>query len=332
MTKFNDKDLKIIFDNESSKLGIDSSMIEKDYYVFVVLDYLFNKSKWKDDIFFKGGTALSKCFGLINRFSEDIDLVIGWKLLGINDEKANETRGSKTAEKFDKIWRDKMSDFIKKDFAPAVNKYIKSLYPTRNDVGVGIEIGTNFSINVFYPSLYKNDKSKAIKPFIKIEIGPRSMVIEKENHIISPYIKDFIKNQKEKQTKVVTISSSIIFWEKVAILHEIAFLGRTRNYLHYSRHYYDLYCLYNSEIRKNALNHSNLVELLGQFRKNFFRIKTQCIDAFTPKSIILVPNDQIIRILKKDYEKMLDMIYKDAPNFDEILKVIKILQKEINSL
>ncbi len=39
---------------------------------------------------FKGGTSLSKVFGLIDRFSEDIDLVLDWRLLGYNQDGAND--------------------------------------------------------------------------------------------------------------------------------------------------------------------------------------------------------------------------------------------------
>lgn len=55
--------------------GIPEVYIEKDYWVIIALHALFH-STVKDTIVFKGGTALSKCTGLIERFSEDIDLVL----------------------------------------------------------------------------------------------------------------------------------------------------------------------------------------------------------------------------------------------------------------
>jgi predicted nucleotidyltransferase component of viral defense system len=50
-------------------------IVEKDLYVSYVLDFLFNRSEIKDNIEFRGGTILSKGYNLINRFSEDIDIV-----------------------------------------------------------------------------------------------------------------------------------------------------------------------------------------------------------------------------------------------------------------
>lgn len=53
-------------------MGISHAVVEKDYWVCVVLVYLFNESKWKDAFTFKGGTSLSKCFHLIERFGNCI--------------------------------------------------------------------------------------------------------------------------------------------------------------------------------------------------------------------------------------------------------------------
>lgn len=55
----------------SENTGIDSGIIEKDYYVTMFLKFLVKK---QPQIIFKGGTSLSKCYKLIKRFSEDIDL------------------------------------------------------------------------------------------------------------------------------------------------------------------------------------------------------------------------------------------------------------------
>lgn len=55
----------------ANELGIPTNVIEKDYYVTITLKAL---SKKLDDMVFKGGTSLTKCYQLLNRFSEDIDL------------------------------------------------------------------------------------------------------------------------------------------------------------------------------------------------------------------------------------------------------------------
>ena len=61
--------------------SLPTAVVEKDFWVCWTLDYLFHDSSWKDHLAFKGGTSLSKCFDLIHRFSEDIDLILNWNPL-----------------------------------------------------------------------------------------------------------------------------------------------------------------------------------------------------------------------------------------------------------
>lgn len=55
----------------SNELAISANVIEKDYYVTLILKAISEQMK---DIVFKGGTSLTKCYQLLERFSEDIDL------------------------------------------------------------------------------------------------------------------------------------------------------------------------------------------------------------------------------------------------------------------
>ena len=55
----------------ANELAIPTNIIEKDYYVTITLKSLSEKL---DDMVFKGGTSLTKCYQLLDRFSEDIDI------------------------------------------------------------------------------------------------------------------------------------------------------------------------------------------------------------------------------------------------------------------
>ena len=70
------KDREELFVNTAARKGLDKAIIEKDFWVCFSLDYLFNKSPWKDRIAFKGGTSLSKVYNQIQRFSEDFWLML----------------------------------------------------------------------------------------------------------------------------------------------------------------------------------------------------------------------------------------------------------------
>lgn len=68
---------------EESHPGIGQAAIEKDWWVSVTLKALF-QTECAESLIFKGGTSLSKGWGLIERFSEDIDLAISHSFFGIN--------------------------------------------------------------------------------------------------------------------------------------------------------------------------------------------------------------------------------------------------------
>src|SRR5712691_10935201 len=78
-----------LFRESAARRGMSPAIVEKDFWVCWVLKKLFTDADLKDRMVFKGGTTLSKVFRLIDRFSEDIDLVLDWRLLGYGPELEN---------------------------------------------------------------------------------------------------------------------------------------------------------------------------------------------------------------------------------------------------
>ncbi len=68
-------DFKKFIENISNRANIDVDVIEKDYYVCLVLKELAQKQEYLK-AYFKGGTAVYKILDTMNRFSEDIDLTV----------------------------------------------------------------------------------------------------------------------------------------------------------------------------------------------------------------------------------------------------------------
>jgi hypothetical protein len=86
--------------------------IEKDYWVCYALKLIF-ESPVKDEVIFKGGTALSKCYTYIERFSEDIDLVVIRK---------EEETGSQLKAKLIKITKEITGPFVEVEMKEITNK------------------------------------------------------------------------------------------------------------------------------------------------------------------------------------------------------------------
>lgn len=96
IAKASEQDRRILFRNTAQQTGLHEAIIEKDFWVCLTLDHLFHHSPWKAAFTFKGGTSLSKCYGLIRRFSEDIDLILDWRVLGHGRRAAILSRTSST--------------------------------------------------------------------------------------------------------------------------------------------------------------------------------------------------------------------------------------------
>ena len=120
IAKIQENDRKALFHNTAAKMGMTDAIIEKDFWVCYMLDYLFHRCAWKNNIAFKGGTSLSKAYGLIERFSEDIDLILDWRLLGYGLNEPWEERSNSKQDAFNKEANTKAEEFLRDTFLPSI--------------------------------------------------------------------------------------------------------------------------------------------------------------------------------------------------------------------
>ena len=115
-------DRRELFHNTAAKIGLHDAIVEKDFWVCLTLDYLFHRSPWKKAVTFKGGTSLSKGYHLISRFSEDIDLILDWRVLGYGISEPWEKRSNTKQEAFNKEANRKAKVFLAETFCPQVRE------------------------------------------------------------------------------------------------------------------------------------------------------------------------------------------------------------------
>jgi predicted nucleotidyltransferase component of viral defense system len=86
-------DRQALFGQTAAALGVANTIIEKDFWVCWTLKRLFELQKeGAPTLVFKGGTSLSKVFGAIRRFSEDIDLSFDRAELGYSGDRDPESK------------------------------------------------------------------------------------------------------------------------------------------------------------------------------------------------------------------------------------------------
>ena len=100
----------------------------------------------------------------------------------------------------------------------------------------------------------------------------------------------------------------------------------------YSRHYYDIYKMINSPIRKVALNNLDLLNDVVKFKIKFYPCNWARYELAIPGKIKLIPPANALIRLKEDYSYMKEMIFGEKPDFSEIITSLEKLESEINKL
>ena len=146
------EDRDFVFSKTALEKGITKEIVEKDFWVCLMLDYLFTKSKFKNLLTFKGGTSLSKGFDIINRFSEDIDLILDWTSLGVGFLEPWEQRSNTKQDEFNKNLNLKAEDFIKCELLEDIKQNLTKLLNT--EINVVVDDKESQVINFHYPKVY----------------------------------------------------------------------------------------------------------------------------------------------------------------------------------
>lgn len=319
-----EKDRRELFMATAEAMHVHQAIIEKDFWVCWILDYLFQDSPWENSLAFKGGTSLSKAFGAIERFSEDIDLILDWKLLGYSEEEPWENRSATKQDEFGKEANRRMAEFLKEQFAPRLGGDLK----TRLGADIAIETSDQ-DVLIGYPKAFSLN---AIQPQIKLEIGPLAESVPNAQKKIRPFAAEkFPQFFAQRSTTVTTVLAERTFWEKATILHQEAHRGTDKSLpSRYSRHYYDLYRLSRLPIRANALANLQLLDDVARFKMKFYRCLWAKYEEAKPGTLKLLPPAHHVDDLRKDYELMQTMLFGTVPTFDEIMNGLAALEKEIN--
>lgn len=339
IAKLKPEDRAVLFNTYAIQAGLSPIVVEKDFWVTLVLDYLFHHSKYAVSFTFKGGTSLSKCFHIIDRFSEDIDLILDWKILGYSADDPYQNRSHTAQFKYNQEVEDAAAKFIANQILPDLKKgFAGILYDSPQ-----FQLGENDGhiINFYYPSTF-NIQSAGILPCVRLEIGPLSEAtpsVEKER---SPLILGMqIPFVQTTSTIVRAISPERTFWEKVLILHQEAnrpewkYVDGEKRYnpipKRYARHYYDVWKISLTEYKEKALDNIGLLRQVIAFKNKFYRYSWNRLDECVPGSIRLVPPNFRMPELRKDFESMKEMIHDESvKNFDELIVHLAALEKELN--
>ncbi|MHC4694463.1 MAG: nucleotidyl transferase AbiEii/AbiGii toxin family protein [Planctomycetota bacterium] len=311
-----------LFSQTAARKGIGPAIIEKDFWVCWALGRLFEAESISSKILFKGGTSLAKVFGLIQRFSEDIDLILNWAEVTQDNPQAPRSRTKQ--DRFNKEILEKGQIYLREQLLPEISSILGDLCE------VGIADDTAEVINVRYPASFSEEY---LRPEIRLEIGPLALWCPNAGYSITPYAAEEFPHLFEKVScHVQVVTAERTFWEKATILHHEA--NRPLDNPQpprYSRHYYDVARMAESPLTDSALSRLDLLEGVVQFKDKFYPRGWAKYNEAVPGTFRLVPDQQRITELQEDYRQMQVMIFGEIPSFDRIIEILAKLENQINT-
>lgn len=319
---------EVLFRNTAEQCGMSPGIVEKDFWVCWALDYLFHDCPWAEHLAFKGGTSLSKCFGLIRRFSEDIDLILDWRLLGYKKNEPWAERSKNQQDKFNKGANSRTEEFLRETFLPQVQADFKKLLD--DEFSLYIEPDDPQTVCFGYPRSFQEG---AILPVVRMEIGAlAAWTPVRQTEIASYAAQQYPQVFQHPASSILTVAPERTFWEKVTILHKEAFRTNGKFPSRYSRHYYDLWCMDYSTVKAAAYGDLELLERVVQFKERFYPAGSAHYELARPGTMRLLPPEDCLPLLREDYEHMKNMIFGETPEFEEIMTCVEQLEREINEL
>ncbi len=207
-----DRDKQIAYEQVVQKVNLPDYAVEKDWWVVQTLAILFEMEVGQHMVF-KGGTSLSKAWGLIDRFSEDIDLAVDRKFYGFEGNLGKKQRTN---------LRKKANTYITESLYPELESRFKAM---GLDVELGLEEITTSDqdpiiIYVNYPNVIESPGY--LKPRIQIELGCRSLIEPFTVRTISSMLDENYPDAPfaEPPIHVPTVDPERTLLEKIFLLHE----------------------------------------------------------------------------------------------------------------
>ncbi len=337
-----DEERRDLFVGAADRLRTNEQNIEKDFWVCWTLDALFNELEAGGPrLLFKGGTSLSKGYGLIERFSEDIDITVFREDIGqpATVEELEALSGKKRNARLEAI-KAACQEYIQGPMLEQLGVLLRQMLQTANlkvdraRVEADPDDPDGQSLLLWYPTATA-EGNEYIRRAIKIESGAKSALDPHTPVVVKPYIADDLPSLDLAVGNVTTVDPGRTFWDKIVILHGLRRWWDHRGELkgggqRVSRHYYDVYRLLASETGRKATEDTKMAEDCVRHARMFFNRPDFDLASAVPGSFALTPHDGMLNDLRRDYEAMSGMVFGPIPSVDTVVGAIAELEQRIN--
>ncbi|MDB5795300.1 MAG: hypothetical protein JWR25_1679 [Noviherbaspirillum sp.] len=332
-----DAERRDLFLGAAARLGTAVQNVEKDFWVCWTLDALFNGLETSGPrLLFKGGTSLSKAFGLISRFSEDIDITVFRDDLGQAAEVADldALSGKKRRARLDAI-RAACQAYIAGPLTAQFVHLATSVIPeARFRLEPDPDDKDGQTLLFWYPTVTATT-GDYIRSAVKIESGAKSALDPHVAATVMPYVAQDLPDLDLTVTDVTTVKPERTFWDKVMILHGLRQWHDRRGELRHggqrvSRHYYDVHQLMQASSAAAWQTDHALALDCARHARLFFGSAYLGLDTAIPGTFTLTPSLAMRDALARDYEAMAGMVFGDVPPLNEVLASAERFEQIVN--
>jgi hypothetical protein len=329
------EDLQRIFREAGEQRAIGAHIIEKDFWVCWLLRLIFDDVELGGHLVFKGGTSLAKVFGVIQRFSEDIDLSVDPDWLGFGGDVGVEAASSRSRfEKRAKELEAACVAAVRDRFLPALNRHIAANLPGQTKAVLTFEVDESAHSPVLLFAYPRAGRTGSLRPQVKLEFGSLYDQRPMGTHAIKPLAAEvFPALFHEPTCPVVALEAERTFWEKATILHaEYHRPAEKPLPVGMSRHYSDLASLGRHAAGRRALSDFDLLARVRKHKQTFFRSGWAHYETAVPGSFHLLPSSDRRSQIERDVRGMADMFMATPPPFEVLMAELKVLEDRINAV
>ncbi len=321
---------RLYIEQAALRRNVSPVVLEKDFWVCWLLSILF-ESPFAGNLVFKGGTSLSKVFGVIERFSEDIDLSLSPAFLNLPEAGKSRNQANKWMAKAEAACGIAVRDQI----SPAMEAAVEQVLGKRNQVWFEFmtDANTNSPVLLFHYPSSQPAGFEYLRRSVKMEFGSLTDQQPFGRHPIRPWVAEVLPDAfPDWRCEVVALEVERSFWEKATILHT-----EHHRPMHkptpdrFSRHYADTAALAKHPAASRALDQHDLRDRVVRWKSQFFGSSWANYDLATPGNFRLVPPAERLPALQRDYQAMRDMYLIEPANFDDILATLAELENRINN-
>jgi hypothetical protein len=324
-----EKERRLYIEQAAVRRSLSPVILEKDFWVCWLLGILF-ESEFAGDLVFKGGTSLSKVFGVIDRFSEDLDFSVSPAFLNLPEAGTSRNQANKWMTKAEAA----CGVAVQNKIAPALEAAVAVVLGKREAAWFEFltDRGTHSPVLLFHYPSTQPAGFEYLKRSVKLEFGSLTDQQPVGRHPVQPWVAEVLPAAfRDWKCEVVALEAERSFWEKATILHtEFHRPADKPTPDRFSRHYADTAALSKHPTASKALNDHELRNRVVQWKSQFFGSLWANYSDAKPGTFQLVPPPRRLSALRRDYQGMRDMYLSEPVSFDDILSVLADLEQRIN--